>query len=373
MTRAVNFPRPPELASHLIGGPIFLAAMTDTGVCLSVLSAAAALRCLREGQPPRSVQLLELYGRALGSVRENLDQIPAHVTDEIILSAVLLWRIQANTRDLKTLKSHANSVRGLVEYRGGLHKLGYNGALAQWIRWISAMTDVILEEGSLYNHIPISVPPSSCPPQTYGSAFQTIKIVSLLDPALVRTCKDLCRVTEILERAQRQGTTMGEYRYVMSMLNYISDCKSVLHSRFKGSGTINECVVPALYVYQTSTFNMPREMKNMVLSATSYIRSAIQRTKVSVLWADGTDILVWVLFMAVLNPNECDDRGWLRNLLQRSVIRKFGDGEWPNNWRDQLHQFLASFVWSDARCSATFGQVCDSISMFEVEKGFSCT
>jgi hypothetical protein len=108
--------------------------MQDPALCLSVLPAAVGFQSLRRGESPESVQALELYSRALSTIRRPLQADTEGANDVTILAATYLWRVATNMPDLETLWVHADFVRGLVKARGGLNALGFHGSIAHYIR-----------------------------------------------------------------------------------------------------------------------------------------------------------------------------------------------------------------------------------------------
>jgi hypothetical protein len=139
------------------------------------------------------------------------------------------------------------------------------------------MIDLILEEPSVYVSLPVPTPSTSPPMHVYGKAFDSDGMAKSLDPELITCCQELYRLTEILKRALTEGTVVSCYRYMMTMLSRISERNSELHNLYKGSGTIKECITPALYVFQTTTFYLPREMKIILVTASTQLQRAIQR------------------------------------------------------------------------------------------------
>ena len=228
------------------------------------------------------------------------------------------------------------------------------------------MTDQILEEASPFT-FPRPVPPLNLPPNLYGRTFRSGRLSHILDPAVTSYCTDLCTATELLEAGLLRGTTIREYRYVISLLIYASEQRSAMVRTYKGSGNIAECIFQGAIVFVVYVFYMPIEMRNLIQLAVNRLRQSIERRGDPLLWPEiELDVLIWVLFMAALNPHQCEDAAWLMQLLRRIVDSKFKGTEWPTSWREGLRWRLVAYLWSEMRCSDSFLRTCDCIELSRV-------
>ena len=355
----VTFPRPAAFSSDLVGGAIATAAMIDSVLCLSVLSAASVSLAMKKNLSTRTAMALSFNGQAMQSLRERLISSPGLPTDATIMAATILWALSVPFGDLPAAESHGNAVSALVAQRGGLSSLGMAGVLAQVILWSDAHCALFLMEEPRFEHTFHSTFLQEPPEQVYGQAFEDDRILESVQPSVGEICLAASRLIELLEKANDEGSTAHEYLYFISKLDELEIHRAIICSKLKGLGTKDECVGIALEILVHNVIWLPSHHRSLTLEFCSRLQTALIQTDISTCWDDEIDLLRWILFVVGTVSPPWDGKKWFIDLLHRAVSFEYSnDEEWPFVWKDKELQNLKRFVWSEVRLEDACRKVC---------------
>jgi hypothetical protein len=220
LSRAVNFPRPSCFPSDPVGGGLAPVAMIDPAVCLGVISMSATTTGLRLGQPARNASAQSLYGQAMRLVYERLGN--SSTTDETIMAAITLLVVSVLFGNEAAIKQNRRVVRDLVARRGGPSQLGMGGVLADYLIFGEVFGALWLKDEPFYVSEATPGFLMTPPPVVYGAGFSSPPILESLHPNMIEICFTMCRLTEVLEKATREGATPQEFIYFYSTLKWVS-------------------------------------------------------------------------------------------------------------------------------------------------------
>lgn len=362
MPQAINIPLPAGLKADLVGGPIFVSAMHNTAVCLSVLAASSMASSLRSGGSPATVQTLSLRGRALKSLRERLYPAPKQVDDATVLAAAWIWVVETQLEDPSTLRWHGSSVEKLVASRGGLSRLGLGGSIEQVIRWADGLTAMVLVEEMRFKTLPRPDDLPDPPPRMYGASLEHGSLMGVVDAEILAAGAELCRTAEIVEAGREKGLSFAHYVHAVSSLNHVMIPLTSWHTRYADSGSLNECVAAALQIFSSVTFTLPRLERNLLVLLSSQLRRACE-ARAPPDWLAHLDLLIWITLVVLNVPHEFADKTWFADLLRWSLNAKFArpDG-WPADWRDQTYRILCGIVWCKSLHVGAIEDVCPRVT-----------
>ena len=352
----MNFPRPSYFTSDLLGGVIASTAMVDPLVCLSVVAASAANAGMRAGLQARNTTALSLFSQALKVLKERLTLNPRTPSDETLMAAATMWVISIPFGDKSSVRSHGKAVRDLVANRGGLPMLGFTGLLAQYIAWTDVFAALVLKEAPILERCdPPLIPPEL--PRVYGAKLYS-PLTADLHPVLIEICRSTCRLTELLEKALREGVSSQEYIYFYTKLKSQSYDRAEFLATCHNSGTIDDCIANAIEIYRINVFSTQPENRNVTLDFCSHLYTAFSKTDLASFWNNQVDLLIWVLFVVSTISYDFETKNWFVDLLQRAIAARYDGQDWPAGWEEGEMENLRGLVWSDVRLSGSFTNTC---------------
>ena len=358
LNRAIAFPRPSCFTSDPLGGVLAPAAMIDPAVCLSVVSMSATGAALRVGQQARNASAKSLYGQATQMLRDRFGTHP--ITDETILAAATLWIVSVPFANESAVRQNRNVVRGLVRKRGGPLRLGMGGMLAEYIVWAEVSSALWLNDEPEFVGDVMPGFLVAPPPVVYGAAFHSLHVVESFHPTMIETCITMCRLTEVLEKATREESTLQEYMYFYSTLKWVAIRRAQARAACYNSGTKDECLGNALEIFRSNVFATQAENKFFNRGFCSQLQHALLRTDLSSYWDKHNQMLIWILFVVGTIESDWESKHWFMDLLRRSISYSYANGNWPDTWREEALQNLDSYIWCE-RLSEHFGKICDKL------------
>jgi hypothetical protein len=359
--QTIKLPRPPELPSDVLLSPFFLPAMNDSALCLAVLAASAADLPQRSGRAAENVTVLTLFDKAMYQLRERLNSGP--VRDATVAAATFLWAINSLLNDADSMRLHGKSVHALVSRRGGLENLGLNGAVAQLVMMVDHLNAIIFGEKTSYPYKFDTPPLESEPAAICGAYFTSPRAQRSIDPALSKLCLESVGVANLLERMINTRSTTPEYFHAMSKLSTIGSDTTNMYVRFRGTGSMDECVCLAMQLTSIVLYYQPREQQMMVIRQASRLIRALHKQEIPSYWVIEMELLVWILFVVAMIPHEFEGKEWAMDLLCQGLCSKLGAEEWPDDWEDTVRRVVLKFIWCDARLAPVFATICRSIAL----------
>ena len=359
LSRAVNFPRPSCFTSDPVGGTLAPAAMIDPAVCLSVISISATTTGVRLGQPARNASAQSLYGQAMRLVYERLGN--SYTTDETILAACTLLVVSVLFGNEAAIKHNRRIVRDLVAGRGGPSRLGLGGVPADYFLWAEVLGALWLKDEPFYVSEATPGFLMTPPPVVYGAGFSSPPILESLHPSMIEICFTMCRMTEVLEKATREGATPQEFIYFYSTLKWVGVRRMQFRARCYSTGTKDECISNVIEIFRCNVFGTQPENRSLNSDFCSQLQHALMRTDLFLYWDGQTQILIWALFVVGTIEFEGEFRRWFMDLLRRSISHRYASEHWPGTWREEALQNLKSFLWSEVRLGESFIKICDEV------------
>jgi hypothetical protein len=359
LDRAVNFPRPSCFTSDLVGGAIAPVAMIDPAVCLGVISVSAKTAGVRLGQPARNASAQFLYSQAKRLVYERLAN--NYTTDETIMAAVTLFVVSVSFGNEAAIRQNRGVVRDVVARRGGPSRLGMGGVLAEYIIWAELLGALSLKDEPIYVSEAMPGFLMTPPPVVYGASFSSPSILESLHPSMIEICLTMCRMTEVLEKATREGATPQEFIYFYSTLKWIAVRRTQFRATCYNTGTKDECISNVIEIFRINVFGTQPESREFNLDFCSQLQHALMRTDLSLYWNGQTQILIWVLFVVGTVEFEGEFRRWFMDLLRRSISYSYASEHWPSTWREEALHDLKSFLWSEVRLAEPFIKICNEV------------
>jgi hypothetical protein len=359
LSRAVNFPRPSCFPSDPVGGGLAPVAMIDPAVCLGVISMSATTTGLRLGQPARNASAQSLYGQAMRLVYERLGN--SSTTDETIMAAITLLVVSVLFGNEAAIKQNRRVVRDLVARRGGPSQLGMGGVLADYLIFGEVFGALWLKDEPFYVSEATPGFLMTPPPVVYGAGFSSPPILESLHPNMIEICFTMCRLTEVLEKATREGATPQEFIYFYSTLKWVSVRRMQLRARCYNTGTKDECISNVIEIFRCNVFGTQPESRSLNFDFCSQLQHALMRTDLFLYWDGQTQILIWALFVVGTVEFEGEFRRWFMDLLCRSISHRYASEHWPGTWREEALQNLKSFLWSEVRFGESFIKICDEL------------
>ena len=334
--------------------------MQDPALCLSVLSYAAAGQRMRRGEKPSDVITFSLMGEAMQTLRERLNP-QTKVSDASILAATYLWAVNSFIGDAVAMNSHAKSVFALVEARGGLAKLGLNGAIARSIRWVDVTNALVCYQECHFRDTMAIVPIRWSIESKYGAFFETHRSTEILSPDVLKVCRELRQTTEAVEMAEIDGISGPQHLTIMSRLMATGAQLVSLGVQMRETDSMNECVVYAALVFQAVVFHSARDQRTMLVIEADRLSNALRKTGGPRTWTNDMDMLVWTLFISQIVPHDYDDRDWCMDLLFRALSPRYDDARWPSERQEEIEDMLVQFIWSRSRLSRTLARICTTL------------
>ena len=161
------------------------------------------------------------------------------------------------------------------------------------------------------------------PVKSYGSAFGSLQLETLLDPALRQLCIEVCRTVELLESATGKRSSKSVQDYYRYKRARMGVQLGHLHARFHGQGTTNECVSLTLNILVLKIFFM-YVLDDSRMDLCSKLRIALELTGIKFLQYEHVNILTWILFTAgALAPNISQWKGWFIDHLKAALAAHF--------------------------------------------------
>lgn len=341
--------------------PFFLPAMNDSALCLAILAASAASLPQRSSRPAGNVIVLTLFDQAMYQLRERLVSGP--VSDATIAAATFLWGINSLLNDPDSMLQHSKSVHALVSRRGGLSNLGLDGAVAQLVTMVDVLNAIIFGEKTLYPNVVDARPLENEPVPLCGAYFKGPRAQNSIDPVLSKLCLESVGVANLLERMLCTRPTAPEYFHAMDKLATIGADTTNIYVRFKGIGSMDECVCLTMQLANILLYYRPRERQMMVRTQASRLISALQKQDIPGYWVAEMELFVWILFVAAMIPHDFEGKEWAMDLLCQALCSKLGTEHWPDDWEDTVNRVVLNFVWCDARLAPGFATICRSIAL----------
>ena len=364
-----QLPSVPHVTEDLILNPFFIMAMQDPTVCLSVLALATAMHPTNRNLPPDAVGALEYSGQAMSLARKaNIaGNLPS---DELIVSQGFLWATSMIILDKSAMTGFAENVHTLVQARGGLRGLGFQGRVEQFIRWLEARYCTLAHVRCRYQDAP---DPSASlltriSSRKYGSFWETGKAAKILSRDVLEACQATCRKIEVAEDTIANGMTMSTLLWLMGKILFQVNVRSQVFEQHDGKGTFNECVILANELALLFAVDNIVKQRNALISQTQplliSLKKLVQQFPRLLNGSHGTiELLTWVLFMVVMVPHDFVGKDWARMLLSRVVQRI---REKDADWRFRIWRSMAKFTWSNRKNQKYFDDVCSEISQ-EIE------
>ncbi|OAG40957.1 hypothetical protein AYO21_04799 [Fonsecaea monophora] len=424
MGAATAFPLPEGLAMNEIGGSMIMPVMTDTSLCLSVIAAWKGVEYLMGHSP--AFAHLAYETQALQSLRRKLlDQGPTAVTDEAILSAVLLWATATMFAQPDALRRHAAGVQALVAARGGLSAIGRAGSIGQaasirqLILWADFLTAQFLGEDVLFGEPgPTGAADDDAPMPPSVAKLSVVAAVpasfnSLLGPETLKAARDMKLLLVSHDTATRTGRlSIAEYKYLMQLLNKSTIERISLAYRLRGSHSLDEAVVLAMNLLRLTTLFHAGPLVPIVVAVISRLRKtlAYMTTLKSIdtlppsggggitddsyssssshsspfpphppsqpSSPDYIDLYIWTCFVGLVNAFESENRSHFIEMLSTALARRYRyryryrhgyrgrDASWPDDWQRDILEMLRSFLWSDVVLTPLFPDACLMIESY---------
>lgn len=335
--------------------------MNDSALCLAILAASAASLPQRTGRAAENVTVLTLFHKALYKLRERLSS--GQVSDATVAAATFLWAINSLLNDPDSMRLHGKSVHALVSRRGGLANLGLNGAVAQLVMMIDNLNAIVFGEKTVYPYT-VETPPLECEPATVcGAYFTSPRGQQSIDPALSKLCLESVGIANLLERMITTRSTTPEYFHAIWKLSTVGFDTTNIYVRFKGTGSMDECVCLAMQLAGIVLYYQPREQQMMVTRQATRLIRALHKQEIPGYWVTEMELLVWILFVVAMIPLEFEGKEWAMDLLCQGLCSKLGAEEWPDDWEDTVHRVVLNFIWCDARLAPVFATICRSIAL----------
>ncbi|OAL37490.1 hypothetical protein AYO20_03339 [Fonsecaea nubica] len=424
MGAATAFPLPEGLAMNEIGGSMIMPVMTDTSLCLSVIAAWKGVEYLMGHSP--AFAHLSYETQALQSLRRKLlGQGQAAVTDEAILSAVLLWATATMFAQPDALRRHAAGVQALVAARGGLSTIGRAGSIGQaasirqLILWADFLTAQFLGEDVLFGELGPTGADDDAPMPPSLAKLSVVAAVpapfnSLLGPETVKAARDMKLLLVSHDTATRTGRlSIAEYKYLMQLLNKSTIERIGLAYRLRGSHSLDEAVVLAMNLLRLTTLFHAGPLVPIVVAVISRLRKTLAYMttleSIDTLPPSGgggitddsyssssshsspfppfppppptqpsspnyIDLYIWACFVGLVNTFESENRSHFIEMLGTALARRYTytyryrggarDASWPDDWQRDILEMLRSFLWSDAVLTPLFPDACLMIESY---------
>jgi hypothetical protein len=335
--------------------------MNDSALCLAILAASAASVPLRSGRPAKNVIVLTLFDQAMYQLRERLGSGP--VSDATVAAATFLWVTNSLLNDPDSMLQHSKSVYALVSRRGGLPNLGLHGAVAQLVTMVDMLNATIFGEKTLYLNTIDVRPLENEPVPVCGAYFKGPRAQNSIDPVLSKLCFESVGVANLLERMICTRPTTPEYFHAMEKLATIGADTTNIYVRFKGTGSMDECVCLTMQLANIILYYRPREHQMMVTTQASRLIRALQKQEIPGYWAAEMELFVWILFITAMIPHDFEGKEWAMDLLCQALCLKLGAEQRPDDWEDTVNRVVLNFVWCDARLAPGFATICRSIAL----------
>ncbi|KAK5307602.1 hypothetical protein LTR99_000574 [Exophiala xenobiotica] len=361
---ATAFPLPAGLAVNDIGGSMIVPVMTNTTLCLSVIAAWKAVQVLTRQTSDYSY--LSYEAQALQSLRKQIDTHGHEaLTDEAIMAASILWATATMFAQPEALRRHAAGVRSLVTARGGgLHKLGGGGAIQQLILWADFLTAQFLGEDIRFKDIGSAEPL----PASLRSIYDSIIIPEPFDrsllPETLEAAKDLRLLLVCHDKASRTGNiTIAEYKALMSLLNRSTVRRISMEYKLKDSKTIDECVVLAMNLMRLTSLFHAGPLYLIVVKVIERLRLALGRTALQQ-WSrsECLNIYIWACMVGLVHDFPTTERSHFADMVAGALKVKYKTA-WPEDWPTDCLTMLRSFLWSEARLTDLYEDVCGMINL----------
>lgn len=311
---------------------------------------------------------MELAGRAMSALH-NQAVAGNPPSDNAIIAKAFLWAVSIFILDKQGMQEYANSMHALVRLRGGLHNLGMQGFVEQFIRFVDARHGLVAHTASEYTDAPEPPALQHTPARKYGSFWDKEQVVqaSILSQDVVNACRNVCRIIELGEEFVACGATTPRYLWLLGRILHLAATRSRALEAYEGTNTINELVITANELSLTFAVENTSKQRNAILYQAVPLVKAMQEivkqwTLLLEFQHDRTDLFLWVLFLIVMVPHEFEGRDWAFEQVCRIVRNTLArNGELPSDWTEQIFSKFTQFTWSDLKLRKPFDAICVAI------------
>jgi Fungal specific transcription factor domain len=335
-------------------------------LCYSIVSYAASR--IASSQGTIDDRALKHYAQGVRSLAEAVNR-PA--TESVTLAALTLLQHDLIFFHTRAIGTHIEGIYTMIEKQGGLSYL--DGTIGHVALFCDYQASVLLDRPPKYLHPSLQdARPLNAPEITNGQAFPKCKVWQLVDPRLREVIQDVCLLVEILQRACRLPTTMGDYQFFGYRRNVVENSLGFMCAEFSDSATINECLCLGMILFQSMTIGGIDTVNGIfdhLVPKFNFIVGGVYQ-KLGNLWATDIEMAIWLMFIGTAIPDFY--KRFRNEFLQKlSRMLEASYGKDLAKAKASVRVGLSKYIWCDSMLGKRFNKTWKDIISMSPQPGIA--